>query len=288
MKKLSFLLTFLVLAVSACRVDGQQRFSLEERETIRRTLEFSQGNAAKVLEVDNLQGEIRVTGYDGRNVEMVVNKTIRAHSQEDMKAAKDRVRLDISDKVDAISIYVDHPGRQRSNRSSTRSNWSYPGYEVSFDFELRVPRQTELHLWTVTDGGIRVEGVVGDFDVSNVTGGIELSGIAGSGRAQTVNGSIDVRFAANPARSSSFKTVNGTIEVRFQRNLSADLRFKSFNGGVYTDFPVSALPTPVNAAQTRNGRFVYRNEFEGARIGNGGPMLEFDGFNGDVRILQAK
>jgi hypothetical protein len=183
---------------------------------------------------------------------------------------------------------VDQPGHQRSTRSSSRSDWSDPGYEVSFDFELRVPRETELHLWTIADGGIRVEDVEGDFDVSNINGGIEMSGIAGSGRAHTINGSVDVKFATNPVRSSSFKSLNGTIEVTFQRNLSADLRFKSFSGGVYTDFPVSALPMPVNTAQTRNGRFIYKNEFEGARIGKGGPMLEFDAFNGDIRILQAK
>jgi hypothetical protein len=287
MKKATYLAAFLVLGLSAYPANGQQRFGIEERETIRRTLEFSQGNSPKVLEVDSVQGAIHVTGYNGRNVEMVVNKTIRARSQDDMGAAKDRVKLDISDKSDTISIYVDQPGHQRSTRSSSRSGWSDPGYEVIFDFEIRVPRETQVHLRTISDGGIRVEEVEGDFDVSNINGGIAMSGITGSGRAHTINGPVEVRFAANPMRTSSFKSLNGTIEVTFQRNLSADLRFKSFNGGVYTDFPVDALPAPVNTA-TRNGRFIYKNEFEGARIGKGGPMLEFDGFNGDVRILQAK
>lgn len=76
--------------------------------------------------------------------------------------------------------------------------------------------------------------------------------------------------------------------MTFQRNLSADLRYKTFNGGVYTDFQVSALPASVNTPERRNGKLVFRNQFQGARIGNGGPTLEFDGFNGNVRILQAK
>lgn len=51
---------------------------------------------------------------------------------------------------------------------------------------------------------------------------------------------------------------------------------------------LGALPVPVNTPERRNGKFIYRNTWSGVRIGKGGPMLEFDGFNGDVRILQAK
>ncbi len=31
---------------------------------------------------------------------------------------------------------------------------------------------------------------------------------------------------------------------------------RTFNGGVYTDFPVNALPMPVNTPERRNGKFV--------------------------------
>lgn len=293
MRKIFYLAALLVLALSACRADGQQRFSgerqysVEESETVRRTLEFSSTPGQKILEVDGVLGAIHVTGYDGSTAELTVRKTIRAYSQDGIRLAKDKVKLDISDKADTVSIYVDQPGHQRSSRTSSRSDWSDPGYEVVFDFDFRVPRSTEIHLWTVT-GDVRVEDVNGDFDVSTVNGRIDMTKVSGSGRAHTINGVIDVKFAGNPQKDSHFGSLNGAIEVTFQRNLSADLKFKTFNAGVYTDFPVSALPTPVNTPQRRNGLFVYKNEYQGARVGKGGPMLEFDGFNGDVRILQAK
>src|SRR4026207_750508 len=100
MKKASCLLALLVWVVSACRADGQQRYSIEEHDTIRRTLEFAPGKEQKVLEVDGVQGAIHVTGYDGSTVEMVASKTIRAHSPDDVRAAQDKVKLDISDKGD--------------------------------------------------------------------------------------------------------------------------------------------------------------------------------------------
>lgn len=294
MKKMQKLLLVLVVAASSAQAQHQQhlnafspsrQYAVEERETIRRTLEFSPGNGAKTLEVDSVQGAIRVVGYDGRNVEMVVEKTIRADSQDLARVAKDKVKLDIADKADIVNIYVDQPGHHRYSTSSNRFDWSLPGYEVVFDFELRVPRQTAVHLWSVLSSNINVDNIEGDFDISNLNGDIDMTAISGSGRLRTLNGSVSVKFANNPKMDTSFSSLNGEIDVTFPRNLSADLRFKSFNGDVYTDFPVTALPTAVT--QTRNSR-VYKNDFHSVRIGSGGPMLEFDGFNGDVLIRQAK
>jgi hypothetical protein len=41
-------------------------------------------------------------------------------------------------------------------------------------------------------------------------------------------------------------------------------------------------------SERRNGKLVYKTEFSRVRAGNGGLVLEFDAFNGDVRIRQAK
>jgi len=282
-------LALVIIGLTACIASGQ-RLRTTEQETIRRTLDFSAGNGSKVLEVDNVGGSIRVTGYDGRSVEMVANKTIRAQNQDRLAAAKQEVKLDIQEKADTISIYVDHPGRDRDgSRSFSRSRWNDPGYEVAFDFEIRVPRSAAVRLWTINDGDIRLENITGDFLVNNINGRVDVSGVSGSGSAKTINGDVKVKFDNNPRQESSFASINGDIEVTFQRNLSADLRFKTFNGGIYTDFPTVALATIPPTPERRNGKFVYKsNGFSSVRIGSGGPEMEFDGFNGDVRILQAK
>jgi hypothetical protein len=293
MKIAPFVMACLVLSISASTADGQQRFNggrqytVEERDTIRQSLEFSSGGGQKTLDLDGVFGAIHVTGYDGSRIEMTANRTIRADSQDQLRLAKDRVKLDLSDKADTVGIYVDQPGHQRSNPSSRNFNRSDPGYEVEFDFELRVPRATAVHLGNVS-GDIRVEDITGDFDVNAINGRIEMTKVAGSGRVHTINGPVDVKFASNPSKDSYFGSLNGVVDVTFQRNLSADLKFKTFNAGVYTDFTVTALPTALNAPQRRNGMFVFKNEYQGARVGQGGPMLEFDGFNQDILIRQAK
>jgi hypothetical protein len=113
-----------------------------------------------------------------------------------------------------------------------------------------------------------------------------MNEVAGSGKVYALNGRVRVLFRQNPRAASSFGSLNGEVRVTFQPDLSADVRFKTFNGGVFTDFPVSYLPTPASAGERHGTKFVYKsNEWSSARVGRGGPELTFDAFNGNIRIL---
>jgi hypothetical protein len=257
-------------------------FDQEEKETIRRNFP-----AATRLEVDNVLGNIRVTGYNGSEIQMVAEKTIHAESQERLDAAKREVKLDTTQSGDTLTLYVDGPFRCHCNdgRSSIHEH-SHPGYRVIYDFEIKVPAATVLLLGTVNGGEVRVDNTTGDFDVGNINGGIEMNEVAGSGPVHTVNGKISVMFSRNPTRDSSFKTINGAIEVSFRPNLSADVRVKTFNGHAYTDFDATALPGLSPVSERRDGKFIYRSDRStGMRIGNGGPEFKFDTLNGSIRII---
>jgi len=283
-------LLFISLLMSPSGVQSS-RYPVTETERVQQTLEFS-GPANHMIELDNVSGAIHVTSTTGRSVEMTANKTIRAESQERIADAKRDVKLDISDKAETVRIYVDGPfrcncGDGRDGWRSSGARWNEPGYRVDIDFDLRVPEGTKLRLRTVNSGDITVDRTTGDFEVENVNGRITMTDIRGSGSAQTVNGSVNVSFLENPKSASSFKTINGVIEVAFQPNFSADLQMKTFNGGLYTDFDVKSLPSASATAERVNGKFVYRgNSFSGFRVGNGGPEIKFDGFNGDIKVVR--
>ena len=254
----------------------------EAKETIRQTLP-----AAARLEVDNVQGYIHVSGYNGSEIQMAAEKTIEAESAERLEAAKQEVKLDVSRSGDAVILFVDGPFRCHceDNRWGTRDH-GHRGYHVTFDFEIKVPTATFLRLGTVNHGDIHVENTTGDFDISNVNRGIEMTEVAGSGHVHTVNGPIKVLFAKNPAGACSFGTVNGGIETEFRGNLNADVRVKTFNGQAFTDYEVTALPRMVSAGERRDGKFVYHSDdFNGMRIGSGGPELKYDTLNGSIRII---
>lgn len=283
---LTLLAVLIALFAFSRSVGAQRRNRVETQEPERRTLSFSEGGAAKTLEVDIIFGSIDVSGYDGRAVELVSKKTIRADSDDRLLAAKMEVKLDFVENSDTISIRINDPSHDRLNQSPGRGSWVDPGYDVTTDLELRVPRQARLRLKTVS-GSIISKNVAGDFDVEGINGSVDLKDVSGSGRVHTINGAINAVFNSSPKSTSSFGSINGIIDVTFPRNLSADIRFKSFNGGVYTDFPITPLPS-ATTQELRSGRILFKNEFSSARIGTGGPVIEFDGFNGDVRIRQAK
>jgi hypothetical protein len=270
--------TFLILTAAVTLAYGDQ----EARETIRQTLP-----AAARLEVDNVHGYIHVSGYTGSEIQVVAEKTIEAESAERLEAAKREVKLDVSRSGDALILFVDGPFRCHceDNRWGTRDH-GHRGYRVTFDFEIKVPVATILRLGTVNNGDVRVENTTGDFDISNVNRGIEMTEVAGSGRVHTVNGPIHVLFAKNPAGACSFGTVNGSIETSFRGSLNADVRVKTFNGQAFTDYDVTALPRLVSAGERRDGKFVYHSDdFNGMRIGSGGPELKYDTLNGSIRII---
>jgi hypothetical protein len=272
--------------VTAQDDESDSGMTLHEEETIRKTFSLAAGH--RVLDVDNVFGSIEVTGAPGDQVQLVVNKTIRAESKERMEAAKKEVKLDITAQPDLLKLYVNGPFRCNCNDGC--NGWHGDrGYSVKMDFTLLVPRNIDIRLRTVNEGHVLVKNIAGNFSVHNVNGRIEMFDIAGSGQARTVNGPVKVRFTENPREKSDFGTVNGNIDLEFVHGLSADFRFKTFNGHIYSDFEMTSLPArPVNSEQ-HNGHFVFRaDRFTGGRVGSGGPEIKADNINGEIRVLERK
>jgi DUF4097 and DUF4098 domain-containing protein YvlB len=255
---------------------------VEQNETIQKNYSLSSSAPKKII-VDNVNGSIHVTGYDGSEVRLVAHKRLRADSPEKAETARKEVTLNITQDANTVTFFVDGPFRCRDGGVHIHGRI---GYEVKYDFEVQVPRDTATELKTVNDGEIKLENVAGDYDVDNINGGVEMTEAAGSGKVYALNGRVRVLFRDNPRGTSSFGSLNGEVRVTFQPDLNADLRFKTFNGGVYTDYPVTYLPITAAAGERRDGKFVYKsNEWSAVRVGRGGPQLSFDAFNGNIRIL---
>jgi hypothetical protein len=276
-----------LLVVSAAALqerDGDARYKYEEKSDVRLTLTIADPAKPLSLTVDNLYGKIEVQGADVRAVELSALKTIRAKTPEKIAAAKKDVQLETSGAGNAIDIYVDGPFRcQVQDCKGIR--WRDWGYEVRFDFTLRVPRRSDVMLRTVNDGDVIVRDVEGAFDVSNVNGQVRLENVAGSGQAGTVNGPVVAAFTRSPVSACEFKTVNGEVDLTFPAGLGANFKFKTMHGEAFSDFAVTPLPIEPIEAKSRNGRFVYKREgFTAVRVGKGGPEIRCRTLNGDILV----
>jgi hypothetical protein len=255
-----------------------------------RRLQFS-GDGIRTLDVRALNGSIRVTGDGGSDVRLETLTRVEADDSATVRAGLQEVKIETEERGSTVAITVRDDGENACGEQQWRrpAYWDRRRYSTSTDLTIQVPRDVRVRLCTVNGETVTLDGVTGDFDLSNVNGSVKLSGAGGSGRAATVNGGIEASFASAPRAESEFKTVNGTIAVTFPRSLAADLSLKSFNGGLFTDFDTTALPVEAERVE-RNGRprYVYRQRgFTKVRVGAGGPLLTFDTLNGDVKILRA-
>jgi len=282
------------------RERSDSRLPVRDQETIRQT--FDLGPGAHSIDLDNVDGSIEVVGTDSNQVSLVIHKTLRAENDRLLEAARKEVTLEVKHAGGSLQLFVNGPFRCNCGENGVRSSNCQgpegrrsvnfqrdPGYSVQMDFQLQVPRQSDVRLSTVNSGEVTVRDIHGAYRVRNVNGGIAMSGIAGSGSAHTVNGPVKVAFRENPREASSFKSINGDIDLYFTRNLSADFRFKNFNGEVYSDFMVTSLPLRSIQEERDGRRHIFRaDRYTGGRVGTGGVEIETENLNGDIRIRESQ
>ncbi|HKN75719.1 MAG TPA: hypothetical protein VJW94_11125 [Candidatus Acidoferrum sp.] len=269
-------------AIAVVSRDGDD-FGTHDEETIQKSFAMPAGQ--KSLEIDNVWGSIEVVADTADKVELSVTRTNQAESKEKLEKAKKEVTLDVTQEEGVLKLYVNGPFRCQCD--DCRHSRDDDGYRVKMDFKVHVPRDIDIKVKTVNEGRVVVKNTNGSFAVRNVNGDIEMDNVAGSGTARTVNGPVIVSFRQNPRENSDFKTVNGNVELRFAHELSADFRFKTLNGGIYSDFPVTALPVHAIQEERRGGKVVYRaDRYTGARVNSGGPEIQIENLNGDIRILE--
>src|ERR1700758_52333 len=90
--------------------DSDRELPLQEQETIQKSFSMS-GIQHKSLEVDNVWGSIEVVGANSDQVQLTVNKSVRAESKDKLELAHKEVTLDITEQQGYLKLYVNAPFR---------------------------------------------------------------------------------------------------------------------------------------------------------------------------------
>lgn len=259
---------------------------LRWEETTTRLLAFEDPQAGRLLVVDGLWGGIRVVGSDGDEVEVVVHHAVRADDDAAVARARREVTLETRRDGGRIELLVDGPFRELGHRAWRWNEWN-PDFEAVFDFEIKVPRRTDLDLRTVLDGNVVVEGVAGRLELENVVGDVVVRAVSPSaGRLETVSGGLRAELASSPVEAMRFETVSGDIEVTFPSDLDADARLESRWGELYSEFEVEMLPVRPVVKET-DGGWTLEEATPAVRIGRGGVQLSFETLSGDIYLKKA-
>jgi DUF4097 and DUF4098 domain-containing protein YvlB len=292
----------LLLAVFALSGMAQQ-FT----EKINKEYTFEKKSSDNAIVIANLNGSVKVTGYEGDKVLVEVNRTITGKTETRLQHGKDEVKLGVIDRADTLIFYVEDGcnefGKNRSNRRkhgkfeggwSYNNNWNFSNghncrmdYDYKMDFVIKVPASINVIASTINDGNVTIENVKGSVDANNINGSIRLTNLVREADASTINGDVDVDYSTNPSKDCRFYSLNGDINALFQKGLAASMSFESFNGSFYTN--VNNLePLPVKVEKTAEGEGIkYKVNGNRYKIGNGGgAFLDFETFNGNVYLKE--
>lgn len=257
-------------------------------EKIERT--FATGERCE-LTVENVQGEITVSGWDHPEVQVTATKRGDGDTQVDIGA-------------DGPRVWV----RTRKGPSGGWLSWLRTGKGLAeVNYDIKVPHTSQVSLKGVNgaiavedilgavyakavNGATRLRGVSGSTIVKAVNGGVEaddLSGKAGlttvsggivirgsrlsSLSAKTVSGSVAVETTIDQQGSYQAKTVSGGFELAIPADSRCTVTAKSASGGVECEFPCEMV---------ESGRGKWR-----ADIGGGGVKIAFGSVSGGVRIV---
>lgn len=266
-------------------------------------LSFEKKGTDNALMIANINGHVTVTGYDGDKILLEVTRTIKAKTSERLEKGKAQIKLGIMDRADTIILYTEGLCSRFGKTSKKNGDWAHKNgwgynwnerdndnckelFDYSFDYVVKVPRSINLLVGTLNEGDVKIENLTGSIVANNVNGSIALSGISREASAHTINGDVDITYAKNPLKPCRFYTLNGDINAWFQKGLAADLSFESFNGELFTNVDhLESLPVAVEKKETQKG-IKYKVNGNRFKIGDGGVVLDFETFNGNVYLKE--
>ena len=231
----------LLVLTAAALLTPAVRAQTEEVSGSTARVKFSDPAKPGTLRLTIPWAEARITGTDGD--EIVVSSSLDQKGgaevdDEGFRRLDDQTTFELveKDNVAVVSIAGDN-------------SWASHGAE----FEIRVPRSTNLVVSNSMGGDIEVNGVEGDLDINSMNGEVTLRDIASSAVVNTMNGEISASFKRAPVKPVSFSTMNGEIDVRLPADTKANLRMRTHNGSIRTNFPDKLLQTKTEKVSGRAG-----------------------------------
>ena len=198
----------------------------------------------------NVQGDIRVEGWDDDRIEVRMRK--RGGTVEERQAA--RVTFKQMDETLAIAATGNSPSK------------------VFFD--VKVPRSLKALEVSSRTGAVSVSKLEGSLEVSLQNGDVNLDDVRGAVEAKLVNGRIEVTYRSTEREGAQeFTTVNGDVVVRLVDGMSGDVEASVVNGRIEVDEALG-----FQAQKRQPGWHVE------AQLGAGGESLTAKSVNGTIRF----
>jgi DUF4097 and DUF4098 domain-containing protein YvlB len=220
------------------------------------------------VQLDNINGNVRVTGWDKNEVKVDAVKW--AYTRERL----DEAQIVVEPGADAIRVYTKYPERNQTFNNDSDARLNNP---ATVEYTLFVPRNARIDGIEVINGNLSVEGLTNDVHAGSINGNVSALGLLGEAKISTVNGNLEASFnQLSAAKSISLTSVNGNLTITIPSDASANLRASNVHGGIQNDF---GLPV-------RKGEYVGYDL--SGNLGAGATRIKLGNVNGLITIRRAE
>jgi DUF4097 and DUF4098 domain-containing protein YvlB len=252
---------------------------------------FSNPDAPGFINVELFQGNVDITGYNGK--EVIIDFTPPEGESQDLETIPQPAHPDMEDEEVSTeglnkikSSSFDITVAEEENKITIKSG----SLMSNRDLSISVPYNCSLKISTV-NGNISVKEVKGELEIATVNGKIDLDKITGSAIASTVNGLLRVLFSdVTPDTPMAFSTVNSHIDVTLPSDAKATLKMKTEFGDIYSNFDVEVKEEQVKSDKSeKHGHHATNiSNWTTAKINGGGPEFVFKSLNGNIHIRKGQ
>jgi DUF4097 and DUF4098 domain-containing protein YvlB len=249
----------------------ESRRGPEYTEQISKTLPLGRNGT---LDLQNLSGDVVVTGGAGNDVRVEATKRVRHPRESEARTLLQSIEVRIEERNGNVEVRTNYP----------RRNWS-----GGVDYTVSVPRDANVVLRSVS-GDIRVSTLNGELRAESLSGDVVATSVRRVRQVKTLSG--DVEIVDSDADEVTGTTTSGTIIARGLKTRSLDLQSVSgdlrltdvdsdrvFVRSVSGDVALSGRPS-------RQGRYELQSHSGDVRValaGSQGFTLEASTFSGDLR-----
>jgi hypothetical protein len=224
------------------------------------------------IKIENVSGEILVSGYDGSAVQV-----------KGIKKGRDKERVDVEDSSDSGSLILKARYPQQCNcDASVRFEVQVPR-AVSYKFERLSTASGDIEVQDVTgnlgvdsaSGDLRIEKVRGEVNAKTASGDVAVMQIQGLVNAESASGDVAVEITKLEGSGHNMKitTASGDVNAKLPANPDVEVEMSTVSGSIHTDFPIQVHTPEYGPGQSARGR-----------LGNGTYNLHMTTVSGDVHL----
>jgi DUF4097 and DUF4098 domain-containing protein YvlB len=230
--------------------------------------------------LENVSGEIEVTGGGGSDVRIEATKRARHTDAAEAKAILQDLVINVSERGGNVDVRTEYP-RYRNRRD----RWGY----ASVDFTVAVPRDASVTLKSIS-GSVKVTSVNGELRAETISGAISASAARKIRTLKSTSG--DVQISDSQSDDLITGTVSGSVILRNVKtrmveaqSVSGDVRLTDVDAD-HAEMKTVSGGLEYTGRLSRDGRYEFQSLSGNVRlipVGNPNFSVEATTFSGSVR-----